>query len=189
MPQLEADEIAAVAAKAKRVAAELPPLIDQDYDIVTLTASCGLMMKFEWPLILPENEAVKRLAAARRDISQYVVEISKAHGLASGLAAPEGGVTFHNAWHSRAQNMGAMSAQMLRLIPGAKIDVVERFSGHGGTFGVIKETCPMAVKLGKPAAKQVATKANATLCLHCPLACKRRGQLLTAALPAGAPPL
>ena len=46
------------------------------------------MMKFEWPLILPENEAVKRLAAATRDISEYVVELAKAHGLAAGPTAP-----------------------------------------------------------------------------------------------------
>ena len=96
------------------------------------------MMKFEWPLILPENEAVKRLAAATRDISQYVVELNKAYGLAPGLTAPAGGVTVHNACHARAQNMGAVSVQMLNLIPGAKVDLVERCSGHGGTFGVMK---------------------------------------------------
>ncbi len=188
MPQLEAGDIAEVAARAERVAAELVPLIDQGYDIITLTASCGLMMKFEWPLILPENEAVRRLAAATRDISQYVVEINKAHGLAPGLTAPEGGVTLHQACHSRAQNMGAMSAQMLRLIPGAKVDVVERCSGHGGTFGVMKETRPMAVKVGRPAAKQVAAKGNQTLCSDCPLACKHLGQLVQAGLAEDAKP-
>ncbi len=51
--------------------------------------------------------------------------------------------------------MGAKSAEMLRLIPGAKVDLVERCSGHGGTFGVMKETRPLAVKVGKPAARQV----------------------------------
>ncbi len=188
MPQLEAGNIAEVARRAERVAAELLPLVDQGYDIVTLTASCGLMMKFEWPLILPENQDVKRLAAATRDISQYVVELNKAYGLAPGLTAPEGGVTLHQACHSRAQNMGAMSAQMLRLIPGAKVDVVERCSGHGGTFGVMKETRAMAVKVGKPAAKQVAAKGNATLCSDCPLACKHLGQLVSADLPAGTKP-
>ena len=117
MPQLEAGDIADVARRAERIAAELLPLVDQGFDIVTLTASCGLMMKFEWPLILPESEAIKRLAAATRDISQYVVELSKAHGLAPGLKAPSGGITLHHACHARAQNMGAVSAQMLRLIP------------------------------------------------------------------------
>jgi glycerol-3-phosphate dehydrogenase subunit C len=188
MPQLEAGDIAAVAARAERVANALGPLIDQGHDIVALTASCGLMLKFEWPLILPENAAVKRLAAATRDISQYVVELSKAHGLAPGLTAPRGGVTLHQACHARAQNMGAVSAQMLRLIPGAKVDVVERCSGHGGTFGVMKDTRPMAIKVGKPAARQVVAKKNDTLCSDCPLACKHLGQLVAADLPAGAAP-
>jgi glycerol-3-phosphate dehydrogenase subunit C len=184
MPQLEAGDIAEVAKRAERVAAELLPLVDEGYDIVTLTASCGLMMKFEWPLILPESEPVKRLAAATRDISQYVMELSKAHGLAPGLTAPAGGVTVHHACHARAQNMGAVSAQMLRLIPSAKVDLVERCSGHGGTFGVMKETHAIAVKVGTPAARQVAKAANDTLCSDCPLACKHLGQLVGAELDA-----
>ena len=83
----------------EKVAAELLPLVDDGYDIVALTASCGLMMKFEWPLILPENAAVKRLSAATRDICEYVVEVSKAHGLAPGLAPVAGGVAIHHACH------------------------------------------------------------------------------------------
>ena len=188
MPQLDAGDIAGVAHRAERVAAELVPLIDQGWDIVTLTASCGLMMKFEWPLILPESEAVGRLAAATRDISQYVLEISTAHGLAPGMTAPQGGVTVHHACHARAQNMGAASARMLGLIPGARIDLVERCSGHGGTFGVMKETRAMAVKVGRPAARLVARKGNETLCSDCPLACKHLGQLVEAELEDGAMP-
>jgi glycerol-3-phosphate dehydrogenase subunit C len=180
MPQLEAGDIAEVAKRAEKVAAEMAPWIDKGYDIIALTASCGLMMKFEWPLILPESEVVKRLAAATRDISQYVVEIAKAEGLAPGLSAIEGGVTIHHACHARAQNMGAKSAELLRMIPDTKIDLIERCSGHGGTFGVMKETRPMAVKVGKPAVRQVAQKANETLCSDCPLACKHLGQLLVA---------
>jgi glycerol-3-phosphate dehydrogenase subunit C len=180
MPQLEAGDIAEVAHRAELVAAELLPLVDQGYDVVALTASCGLMLKFEWPLILPENDDIKRLAAATRDISEYVVELSREYGLAPGLTAPEGGVTLHHACHARAQNMGAKSAQMLRLIPDAKVDLIERCSGHGGTFGVMKDTHPLAVKVGKPAARQVAQKEDATLCSDCPLACKHLGQLLTA---------
>ncbi|HJQ18015.1 MAG TPA: hypothetical protein VJ859_13575 [Allosphingosinicella sp.] len=184
MPQLEAGDIADVAGRAEKVAAALLPLVDQGYDIVTLTASCGLMMKFEWPLILPESEDVKRLAAATRDISEYVVELSRAHGLAEGLApvAPEAGITLHHACHARAQNMGAKSAQMLALIPGAKVDLIERCSGHGGTFGVMKETHQVAVKVGRPAARQVVQKGNDTLCSDCPLACKHLGQLVSAQL-------
>jgi len=186
MPQLEAGDIASVAKSAAKVAAAMAPLIDEGYDIVALTASCGLMLKFEWPLILPENEQVRKLAAATRDISEYVVDISKTFGLAPGLKAIEGGVTVHHACHARAQNMGAKSAELLKLIPETKVDLVERCSGHGGTFGVMKETRPHAMKIGKPAARQVAQKANDTLCSDCPLACKHLGQLLTAELKDGA---
>ena len=186
MPQFEAGDIASVAKSAAKVAAAMAPLIDDGYDIVALTASCALMMKFEWPLILPENEQVRKLAAAARDISEYVVEIHKTVGLAPGLKPVEGGVTVHHACHARAQNMGAKSAELLKLIPETKIDLVERCSGHGGTFGVMKDTRPHALKIGKPTARQVAQKGNDTLCSDCPLACKHLGQMLIAELKDGA---
>jgi len=185
MPQLEAGDLADVAGRAERIANHFAPLIDDGYEVVALTASCGLMMKFEWPLLLPDNAAVKRLAAATRDISEYVVGLSRTFGLAPGLSPVEGGVTVHHACHARAQNMGAKSAEMLRLIPDTKVELVERCSGHGGTFGVMKETAPLARKVGKPAARQVAQKGSETLCSDCPLACKHIGQLLTVELPAG----
>jgi glycerol-3-phosphate dehydrogenase subunit C len=186
MPQFESGDLAEVARRAERVSAELIPLVEQGYDIIALTASCGLMMKFEWPLILPENKAVKQLAAATRDISEYVVELSRVHGLAPGLETVSGGITLHHACHARAQNMGAKSAQMLRLIPDTKVDLIERCSGHGGTFGVMKDTRAAAVKIGKPTARQVAQKGNEALCSDCPLACKHLGQLVSAELPDGA---
>ena len=36
-------------------------LIDQGYDIIALVPSCALMLKFEWPLIVPRNPAVAKL--------------------------------------------------------------------------------------------------------------------------------
>ena len=188
MPQLEAGDLADVADRARQVSDALAPYLAGGYDVVTLTASCGLMMKFEWPLILPEDEGVKALSAATRDICEYVVALNKAHGLAPGLAPIEHGITLHHACHARAQNMGAKSAEMLRLIPGAKVDLVERCSGHGGTFGVMKGTHEIAMKVGKPAARQVTQKANGNLCSDCPLACKHLGQLVAADLADGAAP-
>jgi glycerol-3-phosphate dehydrogenase subunit C len=82
------------------------------------------------------------------------------------------------ACHARAQNIGSKSAEMLKLIPGIKVDIVERCSGHGGTFGVMAETRPHALKIAKPAAQQVASKGNDTLCSDCPLACKHLVQVM-----------
>lgn len=188
MPQLEAGDIKDVAGKARRVAAAFAPYIEQGYDVVALTASCGLMMKFEWPLMLPDDPTITALSAKTKDVAEYVVELSKTYGLVPGLTPVAGGVTFHHACHARAQNMGAKSMEMLKLIPDTKVDLVERCSGHGGTFGVMKKTRGAANKVGRPAARQVIAKTNETLCSDCPLACKHLGQLIGDDTKDGAPP-
>jgi len=172
MPFLEHGDLARVAQQAAIVAKALRPYIDKGYDIITPTASCGLMLKFEWPLIVPENEDVKVLSAATRDICQYVVDIAKKEGLAVKPQPVAGGVSAHLACHARAQNMGQKSAELLRLIPDTKVTVVERCSGHGGTFGVMKETYPIAQKVAKNAVNAVKRAMSAEVCSDCPLACK-----------------
>ena len=172
MPHLEGGNLEKVAEQARKVSADLKVLIDEGYDIIALTASCGLMLKFEWALILPDDETVKAIAQATFDVDEYVVDIAKKEGLAPGLQAVEGGVTAHLACHARAQNMGPKSAEMMRLIPETSVDVVERCSGHGGTFGVMKETFDLAMKVGKTAARNVSKADNKYVTSDCPLAAK-----------------
>jgi len=170
MPHLEQGDVARVAASARNVAAALAPYLEQGYDIVALVPSCALMLKFEWPLILPDDKAVERLAHATFDISEYVVDIARKEGLAPGLQTLPGGVTLHLACHARAQNMGAKAAEMLRLVPQPDVAVIERCSGHGGSWGVLKENFAVALKVGKPVARQAAKNAKAFVASECPLA-------------------
>ncbi len=170
MPQLEHGDLARVARTARSVAREMQGWIDQGHDIVALTPSCALMLKFEWPLIVPDDPAVKRLAAATYDISEYVVDIARKEGLAPGMKALPGGVALHLACHARAQNMGPKGAEMLRLVPEAAVSVIERCSGHGGSWGVMKGNFETALKVGKPAARQAAKSGKAFLASECPLA-------------------
>ena len=172
MPFLEQGELDRVAKQAVRVSKELIALVEQGYDIVTLTASCGLMLKFEWPLIVPDNANVKKLSKATYDIDEYVIDISKRHGLPDGLKPLPEGVSIHMACHARAQNMGSKAAEMLRLIPDTPIDVIERCAGHGGTFGVLKETHPTAMKVGRPVMRQLVGQARGHVVSDCPLAGK-----------------
>ena len=170
MPQLEEGDLAGVAEAAAGAAKALVPWIDRGYDIVALVPSCALMMKFEWPLIVPENEDVKRLSQASFDISEYIVDIAKKEGLAPGLQPLDGGVTLHIACHARAQNMGQKAAELLRLVPDTPIEVIERCSGHGGSWGVMKENFKTALKVGRPVARQAAKSAKPHLASECPLA-------------------
>ncbi len=170
MPFLEQAELSRVAENAAKVSRELCKLIDEGYDIVALTASCGLMLKFEWALIVPDNEDVKRVAEHVFDIDEYVVDVAKKEGLPSGLTALPEGVTVHLACHARAQNMGPKAAEMLKMIPDTPVDVIERCSGHGGTFGVVKPTHDVAVKVGRPVFRTANTQARGHIVSDCPLA-------------------
>jgi glycerol-3-phosphate dehydrogenase subunit C len=170
MPQLERGDLAAVAASARKVAGELKSWIDRGYDVIALVPSCALMLKFEWPLILPQDEDVKLLSRATYDCSEYIVDIAKKEGLADGLTTLEGGVTLHIACHARAQNMGQKAAEMLRLLPETTVSVIERCSGHGGSWGVETGNFDVALKIGKPVARQVAKNATTYLASECPLA-------------------
>ena len=179
MPFLEQADLTKVAEQAKKVSKDLLEWVEKGYQIITLTASCGLMLKFEWPLLLSNNENIKRLSKSVSDIDEYIVDIAQNEGLAEGLQEIDGGVTVHNACHARAQNMGIKARDMLKFIPNIKMDVVERCAGHGGTFGVMKGTHDLAVKVGKPTARQIKNKNNKYMASDCPLAGKHLKQLET----------
>lgn len=170
MPQLEQGDLARVAASAGRVAAALGPWIDKGYDIIALVPSCALMLKFEWPLIVPNDAAVEKLSKSTFDVSEYIVDIARNEGLAPGLSALDGGVTVHLACHARAQNMGQKAAEMLRLLPQADVAVIERCSGHGGSWGVLEGNFETALKVGRPVARQALKNAKQFLSSECPLA-------------------
>ena len=138
-----------------------------------------LMLKSEWPLLLPEDAAVKKLSKATFDLSEYVVDLSKKHGLMPIEAMPSA-VAVHFACHARAQNMGAKAVEMLRLIPEARPQVVERCSGHGGKWGIFKDNFDAAIKVGKPAARAIEKLKPDYVVSECPLAGPHLRQVLEA---------
>jgi glycerol-3-phosphate dehydrogenase subunit C len=111
------------------------------------------MLKFEWPLIVPDDENVKALSGATFDVSEYVVSIASKEGLADGLEPLDGGVAVH-----------------LRLLPENDVAVIERCSGHGGSWGVMKDNFEVALKVGKPTARQAAKSGKRYVVSECPLA-------------------
>lgn len=176
MPQLEQGDLARVAEQARTVAAKLKPYIDQNKDIIAVVPSCALMMKFEWPLIVPEDENVQALARATYDITEYIIDIADQEGIADGLTPLPGGIALHLACHARAQNMGPKGAEMLRLIPETDVRVVERCSGHGGSWGIKKENFEVATKFARQTVRKAADADKLYLASECPLAGKHLAQ-------------
>lgn len=170
MPLLEQGRIQDVARNARTVAQEMRPWIEQGYDVIGLVPSCALMLKFEWPLILPDDPEVIALSKATFDISEYIVDIARKEGMAPGMQPLDATLTLHMACHARAQNMGQKGAEMLRLIPSAEVKVIERCSGHGGAWGFKQEHFETAMKVGRPVARQAAQNGPGFVMSECPLA-------------------
>ena len=170
MPQLERGDIAEVCRRARGVAASLGAWIERGYDVIAPIPSCALMMRTLWPLHLPDDEAVARLARHTKDVSEYVIDIARSEGLAAGLAPLDGDVALHQACHARAQNIGAKAAVMLRMIPACNVLVMQRCAGHGGTWGVMKRNFETGMKVGEPVIRQAAESGRAYIASECPLA-------------------
>ena len=170
MPLLEQGRLADVARSAQNVAQSMKDWIAKGYDVIALVPSCALMLKFEWPLILPDDPDVATLAKATFDISEYIVDIAKKEGIAPGLAPTPATMTLHMACHARAQNMGQKAAEMLRLVPQATVKVIERCSGHGGSWGFKQEHFEVGMKVGRPVFRQAAQNGAGFVMSECPLA-------------------
>ena len=179
MPKFENGDLPAVVSAAQRISAFFAPLVEDGWDVVSLTTSCALMLKFEWPLIEPENETVARLSKHTFDVSEYIVELAKDCGIAP-IQPLEKRIAVHFACHARAQNMGPKAMEMLRLIPGAKPALTDRCSGHGGKWGIFKQNFDRAVKVGKPTARNLMKEQPDLIVSECPLAGPHLRQVIAA---------
>ncbi len=179
MPLFENGDVAAVATQANRISAHFAPLIEDGWDIVALTTSCALMLKFEWPLIEPDNEQVKLLSRHTFDVAEYVVRLSKDVGLVP-IEPMAKSIAVHFACHARAQAMGPKALEMLRLIPEAKPQLTERCSGHGGKWGIFKQNFERALKVGKPTGKSLIKSNPDIVVSECPLAGPHLRQVIEA---------
>jgi glycerol-3-phosphate dehydrogenase subunit C len=72
--------------------------------------------------------------------------------------------------------MGQKAAEMMRLIPGVDLTVIERCSGHGGSWGVMKGNFETGLKVGRPVARQAVESNKPYLAAECPLAGIHIGQ-------------
>jgi len=156
MPKLELGDLKAVEALKNKNIPALAKLAREGYAIVTPIPSCTLMFKQELPLMFPDDADVKAVQAAMFDPFEYFILRNRDGLLRTDFKKPLGNVSYHIPCHSRVQNVGRKTAETLQLVPGTKVNAVERCSGHSGTWGVKKEFHGMAMKIGKPVFKAMA---------------------------------
>lgn len=170
MPKLEQGDLATVDKYRKTNIPELVGLIDEGWDIVAAIPSCVLMYKQELPLMYPDDADVQKVKANIFDPFEYLLHRHKAGLLNTEFKISLGKVAWHVPCHQRVQNIGPKTKDVLSLVPGTEVHVVERCSGHDGTYGVRVETWQRAQKIAKPVISRVAKLEADYLVSDCPMA-------------------
>jgi Fe-S oxidoreductase len=170
MPKFELGDLDSVAALKEKNIPLLADLAGQGYAIVTPVPSCTLMFKQELPLMFPEDAAVQAVKAAMFDPFEYLLARQKDGLLKTDFTQSLGKVSYHIPCHSRVQNIGQKTREMLEMVPDTKVTTVERCSGHAGTWGVKKEFHEISLKIGKPVFRQMAEAAPDYISSDCQLA-------------------
>jgi glycerol-3-phosphate dehydrogenase subunit C len=148
----------------------------EGYAILTPVPSCTLMFKQELPLMYPDDADVAAVRDAMFDPFEYLVLRRKDGFLKNDFKNPLGKIAYHVPCHSRVQNMGQKTRELLESIPGTELTVVERCSGHDGTWGVKTEFFDNAMKIGRPVFRQMAAAGTAAssywVASDCPIAAR-----------------
>lgn len=170
MPKLELGDLEAVARAKDANVPELARWVAQGYDIVAPVPSCVLMFKQELPLMFPDDPQVRAVAAAFYDPFNYLWQRHRDGRLRTDFPRALGKVAYHVPCHLRVQNIGLKTRDVLALVPGTEVQVIERCSGHDGTYGVKTEFRAAAVKIAKPVADQVRSGGADRFASDCPMA-------------------
>ncbi len=179
MPKLELGDFATVE-KLKNV--NIPPLAAlarEGYAILTSVPSCTLMFKQELPLLFPGDADVAAVADAMFDPFEYFVLRDKDGLLKKEFKAALGRVSYHIPCHSRVQNIGQKTREVLQWIPGTEVNTVERCAGHDGTWGVKAEFFAESMKIGKPVFNRMHDSDPDFVSSDCPIAGRRIMQGIT----------
>lgn len=173
MPKLELGDLEAVE-RAK--AANIPMLsawVDRGFDIVTPIPSCTLMYKQELPLMFPDDEAVIKVRDAMFDPFEYLMLRHRDGKLNTEFKESLGDVAYQVPCHLRVQNIGLKTRDLLELVPDTGVKVIERCSGHDGTYGVKREFHDVARKIARPVVGRVKKSEAQHFVSDCPMAAEQ----------------
>jgi glycerol-3-phosphate dehydrogenase subunit C len=170
MPKFEQGDLETVDRYKRRNIPELVRLIDEGWDIVAGIPSCVLMFKQELPLMYPDDADVQKVKRHVFDPFEYLMHRHRENLLNTEFRTPLGKVAWHVPCHQRVQNIGPKTRDVLALVPGTDIQIIERCSGHDGTYGVRRDTYEKSRKIARPVVNRVKKTEADYLVSDCPMA-------------------
>ncbi len=170
MPKMELGDLETVEKLKDYNIAQLEKVVDEGWDLMAPIPSCVLMFKQEIPLLFPEDKAVKKVQAAFFDPFEYLMLRNKDGKLDTDFKHPLGKVAYHVPCHQRVQNIGLKTRDVLQLVPNTEINVIERCSGHDGTYAVKSEYHEISMKICRPVTNRIKQASVDHYISDCPMA-------------------
>jgi len=173
MPKLELGDLETVERYKNDNIEELHEWVEGGWDIIAPIPSCVLMFKQELPLLFPDDEKVAAVAAGFFDPFEYLMLRHKVGRLDTNFRNTLGKVAYQVPCHLRVQNIGLKTRDILALIPETQVQVIERCSGHDGTYAVKKEFNAISKKIARPVARRVDAAKAEFFTSDCPMAAEQ----------------
>lgn len=187
MPSFDIGDMDAMIKAAKTNLTSLKPWLDRGYDVVVPMPSCSLMLKREYPSLVP-GEDLAQLSKRTFDICEYLMRLKRAGTLAMDFVRNPGRVAYHVPCHLRDQNMGFKSKELMELT-GAEVHVIERCSGHDGTWSAKTEYFNLSMGIARKAVRDITNVTADLVVSDCPLAALQLDQAGAGAHAGGRPTL
>ena len=170
MPKLELGDLQSVAKYKEQNIPVLAAAIRDGWDITATVPSCVLMFKQELPLMFPDDADVQLVKRHIFDPFEYLWIRHQSGLLKTGFQQALGKIAYHAPCHQRVQNIGPKTRDVLALIPGTEVQMIERCSGHDGTYGVKSKTYALSRKIARPVEGRVQQIEPAHFTSDCPMA-------------------
>ena len=169
MPALDGGDIDAAQEMINFNVRSFQSAVDSGRTIVVPGPTCSYMMKQEYPL-LGQTEGTKKIASGTMDICEYLVRLHKEQKLQTDFSVPQGRISYHLACHLKAQNIGFKSKELMSLIPGTEVEMIQKCSAVDGTWGLKKEYFELSLKVAKPLFDRIEKNHPAAVVSDCALA-------------------
>ena len=169
MPAIEHGDLEFAKRMAEQNVASLVPHVREGRKVVAIDPTCSYTLRKEYPQLVGTPEA-REVAEATRDICEFLFELKQEGRFCRDFKSSPGKVAYHLPCHLKAQNIGYRSRDLMRLIPGTTVKLVEQCSGHDGTWAMKKEFFPLSMLTGKKAFDAMEAAAADVMASDCPLA-------------------
>jgi Fe-S oxidoreductase len=170
MPKMELGDLESVEQAKSFNIPILAAMVDEGWDLIAPVPSCVLMFKQEIPLLFPDDQLVKKVQQAFFDPFEYLMLRHKDGKLDTSFKKSLGKIAYHVPCHQRVQNIGLKTRDILQLIPDTNLDVIERCSGHDGTYAVKSEFHDISMKICRTVVNRVSQGEVDHYISDCPMA-------------------